>query len=102
MTKKQFQAMVHGEHKGAIKQAQTKAEKQLKDFKAGKEKGVNVKQSTLDRLAQRVANLKDLVSHIDQPAPIDAPWMSERERRLFEGQNRLFQLLENKRSPRHF
>ena len=96
MTKKQFQALVHGEHATGIKEAQAKSEKQLKDFQAGKEKGVKVKQSTLDRLAQRVANLKDLVSHMDKPAPIDAPWMSERERRLFEGQNRLFQLLENK------
>ena len=96
MTKKQFQALVHGEHATGIKEAQAKAEKQLKDFQAGKEKGVKVKQSTLDRLAQRVANLKDLVKHIDQPAPIEAPWMSERERRVFEGQNRLFTLLENK------
>ncbi len=96
MTKKQFQTLVHGEHATGIKEAQAKADKQLKDFQAGKEKGVKVKQSTLDRLAQRVANLKDLVSHIDQPAPIEAPWMSERERRVFEGQNRLFTLLENK------
>lgn len=96
MTKKQFQALVHGEHATGIKEAQAKSEKQLKDFQAGKEKGVKVKQSTLDRLVQRVANLKDLVSHMDKPAPIDAPWMSERERRVFEGQNRLFTLLENK------
>ena len=96
MTKKQFQSMIHGEHATGIKEAQAKADKQLKDFQVGKEKGVKVKQSTLDRLAQRVANLKDLVSHIDQPAPIEAPWMSERERRVFEGQNRLFTLLENK------
>jgi len=100
MTKKQFQALVHGEHATGIKEAQAKSEKQLKDFQAGKEKGVKVKQSTLDRLAQRVANLKDLVSHMDKPAPIEAPWMSERERRLFEGQNRLFQLLENKKITR--
>jgi len=96
MTKKQFQTLVHGEHATGIKEAQAKADKQLKDFQVGKEKGTKVKQSTLDRLAQRVANLKDLVSHIDQPAPIEAPWMSERERRVFEGQNRLFTLLENK------
>jgi hypothetical protein len=96
MTKKQFQALVHGEHATGIKEAQVKADKQLKDFQAGKEKGVKVKQETLDKLAQRVANLKDLVSHIDQPAKVDAPWMSERERRVFEGQNRLFTLLENK------
>ena len=96
MTKKQFQAMIHKEHATGIREAQVKSEKQLKDFQAGKEKGVKVKQSTLDRLAQRVANLKDLVSHIDQPAPIDAPWMSERERRLFEGQNRLFEMLKRR------
>jgi len=96
MTKKQFQSMIHGEHATGIKDAQAKADKQLKDFQAGKERGTKVKQSTLDKLAQRVANLKDLVSHIDQPAPIEAPWMSERERRVFEGQNRLFTLLENK------
>jgi len=96
MTKRQFQALVHGEHATGIKEAQAKSEKQLKDFQAGKEKGVKVKQSTLDRLAQRVANLKDLVSHMDKPAPIEAPWMSERERRVFDGQNRLFTLLENK------
>ncbi len=96
MTKKQFQALVHGEHKESIKQAQAKADRQLKDFQTGKDKGVKVKQETLDKLAQRVANLKNLVSHIDQPAKVDAPWMSERERRVFEGQNRLFTLLENK------
>ena len=62
MTKKQFQALVHGEHKEAIKQAQTKAEKQLKDFQAGKEKGVKVKQSTLDKLEQRVKNLDALTT----------------------------------------
>ena len=60
MTKKQFQDLVHGEHKEAIKQAQTKAEKQLKDFKAGKEKGVKVKQETIDKLEQRVKNLDAL------------------------------------------
>ena len=58
MTKKQFQDLVHGEHKEAIKQAQTKAEKQLKDFQAGKEKGVKVKQSTLDKLESQVNKLK--------------------------------------------
>ena len=96
MTKKQFQTLVHGEHATGIKEAQAKADKQLKDFQVGKEKGVKVKQSTLDRLAQRVANLKDLVGHIDQPAPIDAPWMSERERRLFDGQNKLFDMLKRR------
>ncbi len=60
MTKKQFQALVHGEHKEAIKQAQVKAEKQLKDFQAGKEKGVKVKQSTLDKLESQVNKLKEI------------------------------------------
>ena len=60
MTKKQFQALVHGEHATGIKQAKEKAEKQLKDFQAGKEKGVKVKQETLDKLEQRVKNLDAL------------------------------------------
>ena len=59
MTKKQFQALVRGEHATGIKQAQAKAEKQLKDFQAGKEKGVKVKQSTLDKLEAQVNKLKE-------------------------------------------
>ena len=70
MTKKQFQALVHGEHATGIKQAKEKAEKQLKDFQAGKEKGVKVKQETLDKLEQRVKNLDALTTadeeHIGQ------------------------------------
>ena len=60
MTKKQFQALVHGEHAAGIKQAREKATKQLQDFKAGKEKGVKVKQETIDNLEQRVKNLDAL------------------------------------------
>jgi hypothetical protein len=67
MTKKQFQALVHGEHKESIKQAKEKAEKQLKDFQAGKEKGVKVKQETLDKLAQRVKNLDELSKPVEAP-----------------------------------
>ena len=67
MTKKQFQAMIHGEHKEAIKQAQTKAEKQLKDFQAGKEKGVKVKQSTLDKLESQVNKLKAINEDKQEP-----------------------------------
>ena len=65
MTKKQFQALVHGEHASSIKQAKEKAEKQLKDFQAGKEKGVKVKQETLDKLAQRVKNLDELSKPVE-------------------------------------
>ena len=62
MTKKQFQALVHGEHATGIKQAKENAEKRLKDFQAGKEKGVKVKQETLDKLEQRVKNLDALTA----------------------------------------
>ena len=65
MTKKQFQALVHGEHATGIKQAKEKAEKQLQDFKAGKEKGVKVKQETLDKLEQRVKNLDELSKPVE-------------------------------------
>jgi hypothetical protein len=67
MTKKQFQTLVHGEHATGIKQAKEKAEKQLKDFQAGKEKGVKVKQSTLDKLEQRVKNLDELTTQDEEP-----------------------------------
>jgi hypothetical protein len=67
MTKKQFQSMIHGEHATGIKQAKEKAEKQLKDFQAGKEKGVKVKQATLDKLEQRVKNLDDLTTQDEEP-----------------------------------
>ena len=67
MTKKQFQALVHGEHATGIKQAKEKAEKQLKDFQAGKEKGVKVKQETLDKLEQRVKNLDQLTTADEEP-----------------------------------
>ena len=67
MTKKQFQALVHGEHASSIKQAKEKAERQLKDFQAGKEKGVKVKQETLDKLEQRVKNLDELSKPIEAP-----------------------------------
>ena len=62
MTKKQFQSMIHGEHATGIKQAKEKAEKQLKDFQAGKAKGVKVRQETLDKLEQRVKNLDELTT----------------------------------------
>ena len=62
MTKKQFQALVHGEHAAGIKQAREKAAKQLQDFKAGKEKGVKVKQETIDKLEQRIKNLDALTA----------------------------------------
>jgi hypothetical protein len=67
MTKKQFQSMIHGEHATGIKQAKEKAEKQLKDFQAGKAKGVKVKQETLDKLEQRVKNLDDLTTQDEEP-----------------------------------
>jgi hypothetical protein len=73
MTKKQFQALVHGEHATGIKQAQAKAEKQLKDFQAGKEKGTKVKQSTLDKLEQRVKNLDELTAKKEETQKPDAP-----------------------------
>jgi hypothetical protein len=95
MNKKQFQALVHGEHATGIKEAQAKSEKQLKDFQAGKEKGVKVKQSTLDRLAQRVANLKALTNIYTEAVKIEASWMSEKEKKLFEGQQKIFNILEN-------
>jgi len=60
MTKKQFQALVHGEHASSIQSAKEKATKQLQDFKAGKEKGVKVKQETIDKLEQRIKNLDEL------------------------------------------
>ena len=72
MTKKQFQALVHGEHKESIKQAKEKAEKQLKDFQTGKEKGVKVKQSTLDKLETQVNKLKGITGDkIEEPSAQD-------------------------------
>ena len=62
MTKKQFQSMIHGEHSTSIQSAKEKATKQLKDFQAGKEKGVKVKQETLDKLEQRVKTLDALTA----------------------------------------
>ena len=61
MSKKEFRDLLHKEHASAIQGAKEKAAKQLKDFKAGKEKGVKVKQSTLDKLEERVQNLDALV-----------------------------------------
>ena len=60
MSKKEFRDLLHKEHASAIQGAKEKAAKQLKDFQAGKEKGVKVKQSTLDKLEQRVKNLDAL------------------------------------------
>ena len=60
MTKNEFKDLLHKEHASNIQGAKEKANKQLKDFQAGKDKGVKVKQSTLDKLEQRVKNLDKL------------------------------------------
>jgi hypothetical protein len=87
MTKKEFRDLLHKEHASSIQSAKEKAHKQLKDFQAGKEKGVKVKQSTLDKLEQRVKNIdelaptkeenedvggtvKDGVNTLDNPSPV--------------------------------
>ena len=73
MTKKQFQSMIHGEHSTSIQSAKEKATKQLKDFQAGKEKGVKVKQETLDKLEQRVKNLDALTAKKEEAQKPEAP-----------------------------
>ena len=73
MTKKQFQSMIHGEHSTSIQSAKEKATKQLKDFQAGKEKGVKVKQETLDKLEQRVKNLDALTAKKEDAQKPEAP-----------------------------
>lgn len=71
MSKKDFRALLHKEHASAIQGAKEKASKQLKDFMAGKEKGVKVKQSTLEKLEQRVKNLDALAPTVkgDEQSP---------------------------------
>lgn len=62
MTKKQFQSLLHGEHSQAIKQAQSKAEKQLQEAKTHKERGVKFSDKTMRKLEERVKNLQDLTN----------------------------------------
>jgi hypothetical protein len=66
MTKKQFQALVHGEHSQAIKQAQSKAEKQLQEAKTGKERGVKFSDKTMSKLEERVKNLQGFTQKQEQ------------------------------------
>jgi hypothetical protein len=66
MTKKQFQSLIHGEHSQAIKQAQSKAEKQLQEAKIGKEKGVKFSDKTMSKLEERVKNLQGLTQKQEQ------------------------------------
>ena len=66
MTKKEFQALIHGEHKESIKQAQSKAEKQLQEAKTGKERGVKFSDKTMSKLEERVKNLQGLTQKQEQ------------------------------------
>jgi hypothetical protein len=95
MTKKQFQALVHGEHKESITQARDKSKKQLERFQEMKDKGANVKESTLIKLSSHVQKLQAILDLYTEPAKVEASWMSEKEQKLFEKQNNLFNLLKD-------
>ena len=95
MTKKQFQALVHGEHKESITQARDKSKKQLERFQEMKDKGANVKESTLAKLSSHVQKLQAILDLYKEPAKVEASWMSEKEQQLFEKQNNLFNLLKD-------
>ena len=95
MTKKQFQAMVHGEHKESITLARDKSKKQLERFQEMKDKGANVKESTLQKLNSHVQKLQAILDLYKEPADIDASWMSTKEKELFEKQNKLFTFLKD-------
>jgi hypothetical protein len=62
MTKKDFRDMLHTEHATGIRQAQSKAEKQLQEAKTGKERGVKFSDKTMNKLEERVKNLQDLTN----------------------------------------
>jgi hypothetical protein len=95
MTKKQFQSLLHGEHKESIKQAQSKAEKQLQEAKTHKERGVKFSDKTMSKLESQVNKLKGIVSPDQPPAEIEASWISEKEKKTFEGQNKVLDLLKD-------
>ena len=109
MTKKQFQSLLHGEHKESIKQAQSKAEKQLQEAKTHKERGVKFSDKTMSKLESQVNKLKGIVSPDQPPAEIEASWISEKEKKTFEGQNKVLDMLKDPtlfkqvvRSPQNF
>jgi len=95
MTKKELQALIHGEHKESIKQAQSKAEKQLQDAKTGKEKGIKISDKTMNKLQSQVEKLRGIVDPEQPPAKIEASWISAKEKKTFEGQNKVLDLLKD-------
>jgi len=96
MTKKQFQALVHGEHKANISLSYNKAKKQLEDFIDMRKHGRNVTQETIDKLQYQVSKLSYIVSEDKDSVDINAPWMTEKQRIVFEGQNNVLKMLSDK------
>jgi hypothetical protein len=95
LSKTEFQNRIHKEHATSIEQAKQKAKKQLESFEQMKTRGAKVKQTTIEKLKAQVDKIDKLVSPLP-PADLDEDWMTEKEIKVFDGQNRIFRMLESK------
>jgi hypothetical protein len=95
LSKTEFQNRIHKEHATSIEQAKQKAKKQLESFEQMKTRGAKVKQTTIEKLKAQVDKIDKLVSPLP-PADLDEEWMTEKEIKVFDGQNRIFRMLESK------